>query len=63
MSKNGKIKRKDIISDAALHYPKKYAKSIKKAIKANKKFQKAMLKIKEQYFVTPSGKFFHVKNN
>jgi hypothetical protein len=44
MSKNGQIKREDIISNEALNWADDYAKNIKKVIKANKKVQKSIIK-------------------
>lgn len=51
------IKRKDIIEDKALNFGKRYAKNIKKAIKANKKFQKQINRfVEEKYFVNENTK-------
>lgn len=45
MSKKGQIKREDLISNKALNWGDEYAKTIKKAIKANKKFTRSALNI------------------
>lgn len=47
MSKKGQIKRQDIISDETINWGDQYAKTIKKAIKANKKFIKSMAEIQK----------------
>lgn len=50
MSNEGQIKRKHIISKKALNWQKKYAKDVKKAVKANKKLAKSMEKMRH-FFV------------
>ncbi len=47
MPKNKLITRDDIISKEALSWGDDYAKSIKKAIKLNKKFKKSIQKLKK----------------
>ena len=44
MLKKGQIKREDIISNEVLNWSDDYAKTVKKAIKANKKLQKSRRK-------------------